>query len=277
MKNRIAFLLVALCCLSSCSDICYQVYTVTGASPNFNQDKMTYEDPNCVITYDMWAAGGDAGFIVKNKTQQTLYFDMTKSFFVLNGEAYDFFQNRIYSKSSLQTYSNVNSGAIVSRSLGGGVIGMSGSTTNVASSTSSVGYAERPVIAIPAGTWRFIKGFQICNDLYNTCDYKLKDANDNSSALSFGKSESPIVFSNILAYKVGENGAETTLTNLFYVSSILNVPLSKERKYESKKVCEDDLYARSYSVLVDESANRFYNTYNRNVGYDNPYIKRIER
>ena len=266
MKNKIAFLLVALCCLSSCSDLCYQVYTVTGASPNFNQDKMTYEDSNCAITYDMWAAGGDAGFIVKNKTQQTLYFDLTKSYYILNGVVLDYFQNRTYSDISTSTLSQTHISAWAYSGVSGSFVSAastSSSSSTVLSKSSSISYSELPILAIPAGTWRFVKGFQICDGLYHTCNFKLKSVNENSSALLLNEAESPIVFSNMLVYKVGENGNETLITNKFYVSAISNVSEMKERKYVLKKFCEDDSYSQGSYELVDESANHFYNIYNR--------------
>ena len=71
----------------------------------FSNERMAYDDENCSIVYNMWGYHGDAGFIIKNKTKQMMFVDLSKCFMVNNGLTYDYFQNRASSSSSSSTKS----------------------------------------------------------------------------------------------------------------------------------------------------------------------------
>lgn len=96
MKNKF-FLLLCVVLLSSCTAQTYhfiQVFetkSASGAAPVEQRDGgLAYEDANCRIVYSLWAKKGCAGFGIYNKTDEMMFVDLCKSFFVRNGIADDY-------------------------------------------------------------------------------------------------------------------------------------------------------------------------------------------
>ncbi len=79
----------------------YQVFRTVPENGTLNRSQIIFEDNNCIVAYNLWGAdGGDVGFGIYNKTEEDLVLDLTKTFFVLNGVAYDYFQNSSSTKSN---------------------------------------------------------------------------------------------------------------------------------------------------------------------------------
>src|SRR5690554_1335679 len=78
----------------------YQLYDVKAIGNTENEDFILFEDANCRVTYYLWSRGGNAGFTIYNKSDSYVTLDLAKSFFVVNGEAYDYFLNRTYTVAS---------------------------------------------------------------------------------------------------------------------------------------------------------------------------------
>lgn len=86
-------LLLCTIALCSCTTSTYiQVVDVNSSLPSVN-DNYVYTDEACRITYTLWSNGGNPGFYIENLTDNILYLDLTKTFFIENGTAYDYFQN----------------------------------------------------------------------------------------------------------------------------------------------------------------------------------------
>jgi hypothetical protein len=86
--------------LTACGgvDTYYQVYKTSNGLQQ-KESVLTYEDENCIVTYNLWSDGGNVGFNFENKTDKDIYLDLDKCFFILNGEAYNYFRNRTLAKS----------------------------------------------------------------------------------------------------------------------------------------------------------------------------------
>ena len=113
MKCKITVILTALTVglLTSCATNFYQVYQVTPtANIEANENYLIFEDENCKVSYDLWSNGGNIGFRCFNKTDEDIYLDLEKSYFILNGTAYNYYKNRVFTKS-------ISSGSSESRSL----------------------------------------------------------------------------------------------------------------------------------------------------------------
>ena len=107
--SSIIISLTILIYLNSCQSVYYQVYSTKTTNDIVMKDNtLVFEDDNCKVTYDLWANGGNFSFKFFNKTNDNIYIHMDESFYVKNGMANNFFNNRIYSKSSSSSYSNSN-------------------------------------------------------------------------------------------------------------------------------------------------------------------------
>ena len=97
MKHSLFSLLCVALLFSSCSSIYHYVQvfetqsTKQSAPVKQQNGGLVYEDDECLVFYSLWANGGDASFGIFNKTDQIMYVDLSKSFFIRNGIANDYY------------------------------------------------------------------------------------------------------------------------------------------------------------------------------------------
>ncbi len=270
-SNNLIPAIIALLFLSSCSvthDF-YQVYKVV-PDPGIKNtaDKLIYEDSNCSISYNFWDEDGNAGFVFYNKTDSAIYLHMDQSFYVINGMAFDYFRDRIYTKSSSKSYAvgkSVAAGRAVTgvndyqriqtNSLAAGV-----AASNASSSGHSVAYHEPRVLIIPSKTSKKIDEYGVLNDIYRHCDLSRWPSEKSKVTLQFNKDNSPFTFGNRLAYSIGGKGVINKVENRFYISEIVNYSFEGLHDYERTNFCEEKSTVRTWKFKFSPP-DMFYNTY----------------
>ena len=159
--------------------------------------------------------------------------DLSKSFLIKNGVAYDYFLNRTIgtSKSVSSAKSKSESGTVYGywkniRDYKGnqyfGSITSTKSETMAFSESSSVSYVEKPIIAIPPHSLKVFSEYLLASDRFTFNNLREKPIGDECFTLSFDSSNAPLNFINYLCYKVGEDGPEKIIKNSFYVREISN-------------------------------------------------------
>jgi hypothetical protein len=142
MKKFIAPFFALL--ISSCATTSYyQVYKTSAENGIVNNDRIVFQDNNCIVYYNLWMDGGNVGFSFYNKSENDITIHLDKTFFVLNGIAHEYFQNRTISQS-------LNAGTTVSSLYYRDY--WSNSVSNVAGSSSksfTSTYVEKPQLTIP--------------------------------------------------------------------------------------------------------------------------------
>lgn len=203
--------------LSSCAVTnYYQVYKTYTENGTINNNKIVFEDKNCSVYYNLWTEGGDIGFGIYNKTESDLKVYLDKTFFVLNGVAYEYFQNRTFSKSS-------NSGSSVTAYNYPYYGNYSVTRLDGSSSTSfSTSYMEKPELTIPPKTLINISEFKVTNERYINCDLAKYPSHKNIKTLNYSNENSPFVFYNLITYST--TSETLRVANKFYVSEITNYP-----------------------------------------------------
>ncbi len=270
MKNII--LLLSTCLLAaSCSSSYYQICKTQSDNVTLKEEGMVYEDSNCKITYNLWCEGGNAGFMLQNKTDQALYLDLAESFYVKNGIAYDYFLNREFSHSATNATSVSNSATIQGGIQNGRnaqiyttsfgnifakTIGLTASNKKSASLSNSISYREKAIIVIPSGTSKYVTEYAINKEIYRDCDYLLFPNKKQTRSMTFNQSNSPVRFSNTVAYRIGEKGSVQRINNNFYVDAIENISGKLELKKNKGKDCNGKKIKGSY--MKDCSTNSFY-------------------
>lgn len=186
--KSLSFIFAILFC--SCSSY-YQIQEVT-TGPNLTAagNTLVYEDPDCVITYDLWSNGGNTDFVFENKTGFLMYLNLDNSFFIKNGMAYDYNPHQKANKRSRECQSEAN--------------------------------PENAVIKIPSHSKKVIRGFQITQSVYENCDLNKKPKEGTEPAMTFNAKESPVTFENRINYETTGLG-EKMVTNTFYVSKVTNL------------------------------------------------------
>ncbi|NLJ01803.1 MAG: hypothetical protein GX371_11755 [Bacteroidales bacterium] len=276
MKTKHSFLIVlALVCLSSCAPkVYYQVYKATPVEQLVvEEDALVYEDENCEVVYNLWAEGGNIGFSFFNKTDQNIYLDKAASFFILNGIAYDYYKDRTFTTSSAFG-STTSRGRSASASVTGFNFFDLLQTNRVQagkrvdlmnSSGSSVSYNEQKVVCIPPHTQKYIYEYKITDALYRDCNLFRYPKKNQVRTQRFYINDSPLVFSNRLAYTVGISDELIEFENEFYVSEISNYPRREITVEEYTEFCGEKSEIKT-TLFKDASADKFYITYTKEFG-----------
>lgn len=266
------FLLILSLFFTSCqSTFFYQVYQASYSEEIvYKDDRLVYEDENCRVLYNLWSDGGNIGFQLFNKTDSNLYLNLEESFFILNGIAYNYFKNRIYTTS---TSSGITSsrGGNISNSITGlnqfdqiqtNKISLTTSLGNVSTSGISFSYNEEKIVCIPSKTSKIISEYSINESLFRDCDLLKFPTKKEVVTKTFTKEKSPFVFSNKIAYSIGKNGSLLRFSNDFFVSEITNYPENEVLESKYDEFCGQKSLYMTY-FFKNTSANRFYLKYNR--------------
>ncbi|MEO8932788.1 MAG: hypothetical protein ABI295_00655 [Xanthomarina sp.] len=271
-KMKLIFIAIIVIFLTSCGTTSfYQVYKTVPSNGIVNEDNyLVYEDDNCKISYNLWDDGGDVGFIFYNKTDEKIFLNLDDSFFVLNGVAYDYFKNRVFSHLSSSGITNSNT-AISSKSITGinysnllqtNKTENTSSTNLITSSGYSVSYNEEKKLSIPSKTSKIITEYNINEFLYRDCDLFKYPTKKQVKTKNFSKNESPIVFSNRIAYTVENSDKTVKFNNDFYVSEISNYP--------------ESVLIESKFIEFCGQKNTISKKYFKNVSPDKFYVKYVK-
>lgn len=259
---------------SSCATTSfYQVYDVKPINESITKsDLLFFEDENCKLTYNLWTNGGNIGFNFYNKTDSKIYVKLNESYFILNGFAYDYFKNRTFttSESTSASTSKTSTGsvAVTGVNIYNNVQTNQVKSSSSANLSSSVGYAvsikEDSIVCIPAKTTKRISEYSINDALIRNCDLFKYPRTKEIKTVSYSENESPIVFSNRIAYEI--NGNFKVVTNEFYVSGITNYPESEFFEYEYEEFCgQKSSYHTEYYRYYD--TDKFYIKYSKGTDY----------
>jgi hypothetical protein len=211
------FLILLSSVFTSCAvQTYYQVYTSTVENGKINSNNILFEDNICKVYYNLWDNGGNTGFHIFNKTEDLIWVDLTRSFFVINGMSYEYFNNRSFSESS-QVEKSISS--IPRTTYYNSRVSMVG---NKYSSGNSSTLIEKPVLAIPPKAKIYISEYHVTNSRYINCELPKFPGKDDIKTINFSKENSPFVFYNYITYHTKSD--TQTIENKFYVNAITNYP-----------------------------------------------------
>ena len=246
----------------------YQVYNVKPAQETITKsNNLIFEDSNCIITYNLWADGGNIGFDFYNKTDEKIDVNLNESNFILNGFAYDYYKHRTFttSESISASISNFSTAAVAvtgvnsNRNVQTNRVQSSGSTSMNSFMGYSVSVSEDSIICIPGKTTKRISEYSIYNKLVRNCDLYRYPGKKEINTKTYTEEKSPIVFSNLITYK--SKGKGTKVENKFYVSEITNYPSFEFFEYKYVEQCGQ----RGYSTT---KYYKFYDTDKFYIKYD---------
>lgn len=256
MKTKSIILIVTiLLIITSCSTKTYiQVYKTTPIK-ELTRDNgfLIYEDDNCKVSYNLWAEAGNIGFNFYNKTNQNIYLNMEESFFILNGIAHNYYKSRTITNSTAS-----GTTALVSKYTYASLLQ---NTMSFASSSGlSVSYNEEKIIIIPSKASKVITEYNINETLYRDCDLFKYPRKKQIKSKNFSKADSPIVFSNRIAYFVGLTTNLIKFENEFYVSEISNYSEDEITESRYDEFCgQKNLSTTKY--FKNNSPDKFYIRY----------------
>ena len=231
---RVLLVFVSLLFLHSCMPKnYYQVYKAhAGEGISIGEHELVYEDDHCKVSYDFWSEGGEFGFRFYNKTDNNIYVDLERSFFIRNGAAKNYYKGR--------TFTNATSFGLVT--------------------SSTVSYEEERVVCVPSHSYKFIQEYQINEDLIRDC-YLLKyPTRRQVSKIFYSQDDSPLVFSNRIAYRIDGSDSLNTFENAFYLAEVSNIPEGEMFYSRYASFCEEESMIMS-SYFKMSAPNMFYIKY----------------
>ncbi|RZJ68340.1 MAG: hypothetical protein EOO50_02660 [Flavobacterium sp.] len=246
--KKITFIAI-IASLTSCSTSYFQIYKTQPVNASTGVAGNVYENAECRITYDFWAEGGDAGFTVFNKTSEPLTINMDRSFYIVNGKAYDYYQARTFTTSQTESKTVYATGYFYRVNLSQAAASSSGHSTS---------FEERPEITIPPKSSKSFSEYIINPFYFNHCNLAKYPTRRKIKRLNFSVSDSPFVFSNNITYTVG--GKTNTLSHEFYVSELTNLPQSEEIKDVREQNCDSKRTVRKH---VNASPENFFIRYSK--------------
>jgi hypothetical protein len=275
MKPTVVLVALTLVLASCKSNVFYQIYkaepTVALAEVN---GVFQYEDDQCVITYDLWADGGNVGFRFFNKTDQNIYVNLEETFFIRNGTAFNYYKNRVFSQSSstgstetldatkakyVEDLDNVQLQKTTRRT-------RRQSVEIVNSSETGVTYAEEKVVVIPGKASKVFQEHLAANTLYRDCDLKKYPKGKKEDKKTFTAETSPLVFSNRIVYITGNDGKRKQVENGFYVSEISNISEKGATEMRREEFCDQKSKIKTRQFKAPAPV-KFYYRYAKNRDY----------
>lgn len=250
--------------MSSCqATTFYQICKVESELPTSVSGGYEWKGSDCDISYDFWADGGAVRFTVTNNTDKFIYVDLSKSFFIRNGVAYDYFLNRTTSAgaSVASTQSASSGGSLSFWSYLGKKSVSAASASSVASQRAvSCTFGEKEVAAVPPHASKVFSEYAIMSGRFTDCDLYESPGKRERASMSFDVSSTPVRFTNYVCYRVGEGGSDRFVENGFYVSEVCN----QHHDATFHKVaggCPSDVYRPKEDVFVRTSPKEFYVSY----------------
>jgi hypothetical protein len=73
----------------------YQSFSTVAENGKMLDKAVMFEDERCKVSYNLWAEGGDIGFVMYNKTPDFISIEPQRLFFVLNGFSYEYGYGKI--------------------------------------------------------------------------------------------------------------------------------------------------------------------------------------
>ena len=97
--------LFSLLTLTSCAVAFQQIASISSPQMHLADDgHFAYSEDDIVVDYNFWAPSGKMSFVITNNLESDVYVDLGRSFLVVNGITYDYFQNRTYSLNYSDTF-----------------------------------------------------------------------------------------------------------------------------------------------------------------------------
>jgi hypothetical protein len=256
--------------ISSCSSGLY--YQVLKTKPDdgmvAKDNSLIYENEHCRISYNLWAEGGNVGFSFFNKSNQNIYLNLDQSFFILNGEAHNYYRNRIFTRSS-SSAASISRQNSASRSVTGlnvfdmlqtNRIAQSSQVGFYSSSERSVAFNEEKTVCIPPGSYKYFSEYLVSENVIRDCALLRKPGRKSINTKNFTRENSPLVFGNLISYCLGIAGQPNNVSNNFYVADVTNYPRSMVLGLKNEEYCGEKLmYPSTY--LKYDSPDAFYIRY----------------
>lgn len=270
MKKQLFVLVLATMALVSCKSVSYQVYEVKSSDLTLKENSMVFENEDCKISYNLWAKDGSMAFIFENKSGRDIFIDLSQSFFIKNGAAFDYYKDRSF---ETKVYVGVEEGYSVTRTyIANGnywpsryytplTASVKGYASVKAGVSKAVTEKESEYVCIPAKAFKVIDVYQIHPTFVQVCDKQIDYPKTSSQVKTYSESNTPLKFTNRLAYSFEEgNKSLKFIENSFWLSSIKNYSKKEAIETNKEKECYSKVSTKRQYFKIG-APNQFYVEY----------------
>ena len=234
---------------TSCTSINYQVLSVKSPLMEKGSDEVTFENDKISVVYNFWSHTGDLRFFIENKTDKILYLDLNNSFFIKNGTANNYYEDRTTSYSS----------KVASEKRADGV-------SVASSSDKTVSVSNKRIVPVPPKSRREISYFDLQDDFFDFCNLKVYPSRNDTSQASFNRQNSPLTFENFMTYSFSEDMEESqTFRNEFWVENIKTMKSNNFFVKTDKPEPCNPKESERVTVVPEKAPNKFF------IEYKDPY------
>lgn len=262
---KLALAIAVSHCIVSCAPIIYQqIATLESDQVKMNDNGVFSSDnPEFSVIYDFWSECGAFIFTVVNNTDKPLYLNLEKSYFIRNGIAFDYFQNRTFVESKGV------SGSYSSAGLFSSMFSTSSSVTSnsyITRKSTAVEYAEQQIVCIPAHSSKSFEEFKVSTKTVRECGLPRDPSKKESAEKEYTAADSPISIENRLVFI--KDNIDIPVTHKFYVRSVKNIAENDVHDIVYPDKCSGAKSPFSVNVHKMASSNRYYIKYTKDY-YDN--------
>lgn len=249
-------------CMASCKSYYYQVYDVSSNNLKQQDNSLVYENENCKVLYNLWSNNGKLKFAILNKTDKDIFVNMGQSFYVVNGQAVDYYQGRTFTSQSYDEAAYMGT-SVVGNANAGGLWGNgvyyedaqalvnAKSVKIVKAIANSITSKEKEIVCIPAKCYKVFSYYSVNPDRVVTCERSKDYPSGTYQVGTYTQTSTPMSFKNRIAYGFTKNDvADKHIDNDFWISGITNYSQdAATEKYKDKTEC--------YGIKSSEKGKRF--------------------
>lgn len=202
--------LTLLLALYACAPINYvQVQEFKKIDDKNESFNLIHEDSILKVSYDMWGKNNIFNCVIENKSDELAYIDLQLSHNIINGNAYPYYRNQTNAVSVTNGTASINRNVILNQT----------NTASINSNTNTTMVGQEPVLIIPPHSRKTLSSV-VEVDLIK--DERLK-SNEIVDSLSFNRFNSPILFTHLMYYRIGDSVAKNQKIEIkLYLASVLN-------------------------------------------------------
>lgn len=268
LKTMVIIVAVASMSLTSCTKLYYQVYDVNSNLLKQENNSMIYENHDIKVMYNLWGENGKVGFIIHNKTEKNMFIDMKQTFFILNGEANDYFRNSEWLSTNTTMISSSYGMSTTYLPLTGFwpmhyyVPTMVSGASQLLANTTGVTTKEKEIVCIPANSYKVISKYTVSPKFIQTCNRKQDFPSSTAKVATYTEDNSPVKFKNRIAYSFDNSCKDLQhVENGFYISGVTNYSKKAAVKKIEEKANYYDTQKQEKEYFKIGGPNKFYKTY----------------
>lgn len=275
LNSLMVFLVtIASFCVASCKSYYYQVYDVSVSGMKAQDNSLVYENEDCKVLYNLWSNNGELKFAILNKTDKDIFVNMGQSFYVVNGQAVDYYQGREFTSQSVVNSDYMTSsavGALGTYGFWGKNVYMENSTATINAMTGkvskifshSVSTKEKEIVCIPSKCFKVFNYYKVNPAFVTTCERDKDFPSKSYEVGTYTQATSPLNFKNRIAYGFNKNEvADKHIDNDFWISSVTNYSRNEAtEKYKEKTECNGQRKTSKSRIFKIGGPDKFYKVY----------------